>query len=69
MKVKWLKDSGLQVDPGKTKVCLFHRNDQSSIKIKVMDQEINTSKSMNILGMSRLQIQSKKLTDLYLRLN
>jgi hypothetical protein len=33
--VKWLKDSGLEVNNKKTEVCLFHRNDQLAVTVNV----------------------------------
>ncbi len=34
MIIKWLKDSGLVVNSGKTEICLFHINDQLGINVK-----------------------------------
>ena len=50
MIIKWLKDSGLEVNEGKTEVCLFHRNDQPLITIKLLGNSVKTKKSMNVLG-------------------
>lgn len=50
MIVKWLRDSGLQVNTSKTEVCLFHRNDPPTISINLMDVQIRTTKTMNVLG-------------------
>ncbi len=49
MIVKWLKDLGLQINIAKTEVCLFHHNNQPSILITIMDQQIRTRKSINAL--------------------
>jgi hypothetical protein len=50
MIVKWLKDSGLKVNEGKTEMRLFHRNDQPSTAIKLQGLIIKTKKEMNVLG-------------------
>ena len=50
MIVKWLKDSGLRVNTGKTEICLFHRNDQPQLTLNLMSEQIQTKKSMNVLG-------------------
>ena len=50
MITKWLKDSGLVVNESKTKVCLFHGNDQPLIQIRLQDVLITSKKSMNVLG-------------------
>ncbi len=50
MIVKWLKDSGLQINGAKTEVCLFHHSDQPFVLIEIMNQQIRSKKSMNILG-------------------
>jgi hypothetical protein len=50
MIVKWLKDSGLVVNNNKTDVCLFHRNDQLPVTVKVSGALVMSKKSMNVLG-------------------
>ena len=50
MITKWLRDSGLVVNEFKTEICLFHRNDQPLIKVKVDGAVITSKKSMNVLG-------------------
>jgi hypothetical protein len=50
MIVNWLKDSGLVVNGNKTEVCLFHRNDQNPVPVKVSGVTIPSQKSMNVLG-------------------
>jgi hypothetical protein len=47
--VKWLKDSGLMVNSSKTEICLFHRNDQQEVIVKVSGAPIKSKNSMNIL--------------------
>ena len=47
---KWLRDSGLVVNESKTEICLFHRNDQPVIKVKIQEVIITSNKSMNVLG-------------------
>ena len=46
----WLKGSGLLVNQAKTEICLFHTKDQPPIKVKVLDAEITSIKTMNVLG-------------------
>ena len=50
MITKWLKDSGLLVNEAKTEICLFHTRDQPLIKVKVLNAEITSKKSINVLG-------------------
>ena len=50
MITKWLKGSGLLVNEAKTEICLFHTRDQPPIKVRVLNAEITSSKSMNVLG-------------------
>jgi hypothetical protein len=52
MIVKWLKDSGLVVNNGKTEICLFHRNDQDqqNVTIRVSGVPVKIKKSINFLG-------------------
>ena len=56
MITKWLKESGLKVNEGKTEVCLFHIRDQPQIEIVVNNVTIKTRSSMNVLG---VQFDSK----------
>jgi hypothetical protein len=48
--VKWLKDSFIKVNEGKTEMCLFHCKDQPSTTIKLQGLTIKTKKEMNVLG-------------------
>ena len=41
MITKWLRDSGLLVNEGKTEVCLFHRNDQPKSLLCSRISELN----------------------------
>ena len=50
MIIKWLRDSGLQVNETKTEVCLFHRNDKPLITVKLQGKTIKTQKTINVLG-------------------
>ena len=50
MITKCIKDSGLVVNESKTEICLFHRNDQPLIRIKIQDTLVTSKKSMNVLG-------------------
>ena len=47
---KWLKKSGLKVNDNKTELCLFHKNEQLSVKIKVNGSEIKSLSEMGVLG-------------------
>ena len=49
---KWLKDSGLKVNESKTELCLFHRKDHPKITIKLNQNTLNSSTSMNVLGIT-----------------
>jgi hypothetical protein len=49
---KWLKDSGLVVNCGKTELCLFHRNDQLVVTVSVCYATVHSQKSMNVLGVT-----------------
>jgi hypothetical protein len=49
---KWLRDSGLVVNSSKTELCLFHRNDQPVIEIRVCNDPMKCQKSMNVLGVT-----------------
>ena len=50
MITKWLRDSGLLVNEGKTEVCLFHKNDQPVIFINLQNVRIKSKHEMNVLG-------------------
>ena len=50
MITKWLKDSGLTVNEGKTEICLFHRNDKPTILVNVCGTLVRSKKQMNVLG-------------------
>ena len=52
MITKWLKDSGLVVNSNKTELCLFHRNDQPEIQVRITDTFVKSKKSMNVLGVN-----------------
>ena len=52
MITKWLRDSGLVVNEGKTEICLFHKHDQRKIFIKLGDTQIPTKTFMNVLGVT-----------------
>jgi hypothetical protein len=49
---KWLKDSGLKVNESKTELCLFHRKDCPQITIRLNQNTISSSTSMNVLGIT-----------------
>ena len=50
MITKWLRDSGLVVNEGKTEICLFHKHDQRKITVNISGVQIHTKNSMNVLG-------------------
>ena len=50
MITKWLRDSGLVVNEGKTEICLFHKHDQRKITIKILGIQIESKNFMNVLG-------------------
>ena len=52
MIIKWLKDSGLKVNEAKTEVCLYHRNDQPPINVRINNVNVTSKKSMNVLGIT-----------------
>ena len=50
---KWLRDSGLQVNEGKTKLCLFHRKDAPpQITINTNNKPLTRKNFMNVLGVA-----------------
>ena len=49
---KWLKKSGLKVNSAKTEMCLFHKNDTTPISIVLGDDEVTSSKQINVLGVT-----------------
>jgi hypothetical protein len=53
---KWLKDSGLKVNEGKTELCMFHRMDCCPITITLNQVQIKSVKSMKVFG---VQFDSK----------
>ena len=50
MITKWLKDSGLVVNESKTELCLFHKNDQPTITIRIANSLVISKKQINVLG-------------------
>ena len=50
MVTKWLRGSGMVVNESKTEICLFHKNDQPSISVRVMNELVTSKKTMNVLG-------------------
>ena len=50
MITKWLKDSGLVVNEGKTELCLFHKNDKPPITIQISNSQVTSKKQINVLG-------------------
>ena len=50
--VTWLRDSGLKVNENKTEICLFHRLDVRSVSVNVGANQITSSSTMNVLGVS-----------------
>ena len=56
MITKWLRDSGLKVNDGKTEACLIYKNNHPIITFRVNNKLITTKKSINVLG---VQFDSK----------
>ena len=52
MITKWLRDSGLVVNEGKTEICLFHKHDQPKVTLKILGTQIQTKNFMNVLGVT-----------------
>ena len=52
MITKWLRGSGLVVNESKKAVCLFHKNDQPTIEIKVCGSSVKSNKVINVLGVT-----------------
>jgi hypothetical protein len=50
--IAWLRDSGLKVNEKKTEICLFHRQDVRRVTINVGTNEIVSTNTMNVLGVS-----------------
>ena len=48
--LSWLRDSGMVANEGKTEICLFHKNDQPKITIKLQNEFIQSKHEMNVLG-------------------
>ena len=48
---KWLEDSGLTVNKGKTEVCLFSKRDVAPFNIIIGGSPVTTSKTINVLGL------------------
>ena len=48
--MKWLKDSGLSVNEGKTECCLFYKNDHQPINLIINGIEIRSKPTINVLG-------------------
>ena len=51
----WLQKSGLKVNPTKTELCLFHKNDTPPLTIKIGETKISSKPFMNVLGYSFTQ--------------
>ena len=47
---KWLRDSGLKVNQGKTEICLFSKRDSAPIRIRIDGSTIESKKSIKVLG-------------------
>jgi hypothetical protein len=47
--IKWLRNSGLKVNDGKTEMCLFYKHDTTPIIIRVGDLSIRSNKEINVL--------------------
>ena len=52
MITKWLKQSGLKVNDGKTELCVFHRNDPRPIELFVNNIPLKSKNCINVLGIT-----------------
>ena len=50
--IHWLTSVGMKVNTEKTEFCIFARNDIGERKIKIVDSEIKTSKTIKVLGVT-----------------
>ena len=48
--IKWLTNSGLKVNDGKTEMCLFYRKDTRPVSISINGHDIVSKSNMNVLG-------------------
>ena len=49
---KWLKDSGLKVNKGKTEMCLFYKKDLPPVILNLNGNNLLSKDSMNVLGVA-----------------
>ncbi len=50
--VKWLKDSGLEVNEKKTELCIFHWNKNTDGNLKIDNTTIVSKTEINVLGLT-----------------
>lgn len=49
---KWLRKSGLIVNVVKTEVCLFYKNDTTTVTLNIMNEMVSSKKMINVLGVT-----------------
>ena len=49
---KWLRDSGLKVNEGKTEMCLFYKKDVPPVSVDLNGNVLLSKSSMNVLGVA-----------------
>ena len=47
---KWMKQSGLKINEDKTEICLFSRHDVQPVRVKIHNELVTTSDTINVLG-------------------
>ena len=53
-----MKQSGLKINENKTEICLFSRHDEQPIRVRINNELVISSDSINVLGVlfdSRMQ--------------
>ena len=50
--IKWMKDSGLKVNDGKTETCLFYRKDTPALTLTINNANVITKTEINVLGVT-----------------
>ena len=50
--IKWMKDSGLKVNDGKTETCLFYRKDTPALTLTINNANVITKNEINVLGVT-----------------
>ena len=53
-----MRNSGLKINVSKTEICLFSKHDEQPIRVRINNELVNSSDSINLLGVqfdSRMQ--------------